>query len=190
MTHGSTRTARLPRTIVPLLGALCAGGLIVSVSACSPSPAPPSREAPASGGADGGQRVPYWVEGVTPEAVAGKLHVTIPPGATDRRAAHQRGFQDDGLLLAFTLPKADTGRFVGELAPETPLSHRREPLPSAGDAVPTTPFAHLGLEEPEALADVTEGPVCGPCRGDLNSLSVAVHPLDAQRDRVYVRGVD
>ncbi|MYS42841.1 hypothetical protein [Streptomyces sp. SID8499] len=118
------------------------------------------------------------------------MRTTIPARATDVRAAYQKGFQDDGLLLAFTLPKEDTEAFVRELRPDSPLSHRAHALSSAGDGEPTTPFAHLGLPEPEALADVTEGPVCAPCQGDLNSLSAAVHPIDAQHSRVYLRGVD
>ncbi|MFJ9863136.1 hypothetical protein [Streptomyces sp. NPDC101165] len=119
------------------------------------------------------------------------MNVTIPARATDLRAAYQKGFQDDGLLLAFTLPKADTEAFVRKLDPDSPLSHRAAPLSSAGKGKPkTTPFAHLGLKEPEALADVTEGPVCTPCRGDLNWLNAALHPLDAQHSRVYLSGAD
>ncbi|MFQ6143476.1 hypothetical protein ACLMNJ_10410 [Streptomyces seoulensis] len=137
-----------------------------------------------------GRRVPYWVEGTTPAQVARRMDTAVPAGATDVRAARQKGFQDDGLLLAFTLPRGDTEAFVRELRPDSPLGHRARPLASAGDGEPAAPFAHLGLPEPEALADVTEGPVCTPCRGELNSLAVAVHPLDAQHSRVYLRGVD
>ncbi|MEU3369947.1 hypothetical protein ACFYM2_16085 [Streptomyces sp. NPDC006711] len=167
------------------VGVLCAGALVCALAACSSSP-----DASVRDGSPGGQRIPYWVKGMTPHEVAGRLHVTIPAQATDLRAAYQKGFQDDGLLLAFTLPTPDTKAFVGKLAPASPLSHRASPLPSAKDVKPTTPFAHLGLSEPEGLADVTEGPVCSPCQGELNSLAVALHPLDAQHSQVYLRGVD
>ncbi|MFF6994763.1 hypothetical protein ACFY93_07345 [Streptomyces sp. NPDC008313] len=177
------------RTVASLVGVLCAGVLVCSLSACSSSvPSPSSREGAARGGADSGGRVPRW-EATTPEQVAERLHVTIPSRATDRRAACQKGFQDDGLLLVFTLTEADSRTFVEELDPEDPLSHR-VPLPSAGVVKPTTPFAHLGLKEPEALTDVTEGPVCAPCDGDLNSLAIAAHPVDAHHSLVYLRGVD
>ncbi|MFI2640892.1 hypothetical protein [Streptomyces sp. NPDC018610] len=118
------------------------------------------------------------------------MDTMVPSQATDVRAAYQKGFQDDGLLLAFTLPEGDAEAFVRGLRPDSPLSHRSRPLASAGDGEPAAPFAHLGLPEPEALADVTEGPVCTPCEDDLNSLTIALHPLDAQHSRVYLRGVD
>ena len=185
------RSRRSVGLFTVLVDALCAGALVCSLSACSSSStASPSRSPSVRDGGGNGQRVPYWVEGTTPEEVAGRLHITIPAKATDHRAAYQKGFQDDGLLLAFTLPNAETGPFLRELAPDNPLSHRAKPLPSAGKVKPATPFSHLGLKEPETLPDVTEGPVCAPCKGDLNSLSVAVHPIDTQHIRVYLRGVD
>ncbi|MEV6698971.1 hypothetical protein AB0M68_17545 [Streptomyces sp. NPDC051453] len=125
---------------------------------------------------------------MTPAEAGDQMHVPIPDEATDRRAAHQNGFQDDGLLLAFTVPTARVDAFLTRLAPEQPLTHRAEALTRS--VKPMTPFAHLGLKEPETLADVRGGPVCAPCAGELNSLEVAVHPLDAQRSRVYLRGVD
>ncbi len=66
--------------------------------------------------------------------------------------------------------------------------HRDAPVTSGKGHTPTTPFAHLGLKEPETLADVTEGPVCTVCDGELDWLNVAVHPIDAQRDQVYLSG--
>ncbi|MFI1166887.1 hypothetical protein ACH4UM_25630 [Streptomyces sp. NPDC020801] len=117
------------------------------------------------------------------------MNLKVPAEATDLRAAYQRRFQDDGVLLAFTLPTTDVKGFIRKLDPENPLSHRAHPLPSANKGKPPiTPFAHLGLKEPEALADVTEGPVCLPCDGELNWLNIAVHPLDAQHSRVYLSG--
>lgn len=187
MTRLPSATTGTPGALTALVGALCAGALVGSLSACSASSTPSPSGNPS---VRDGLNVPYWAPGATPEKVAGDLHITIPPNATDRRAAYQKGFQDDGLLLAFTLPTADTEPFLKKLAPENPLSHRAKPLPSADDVKPTTPFAHLGLKEPETLPDVTEGPVCGPCQGDLNSLSVAVHPIDSRHSRVYLRGVD
>ncbi|MQY35078.1 hypothetical protein SRB17_30500 [Streptomyces sp. RB17] len=139
-------------------------------------------------GSEGGRRIPYWVEGTTPAQVARRMKVTIPARASDLRAAYQRGFQDDGVLLAFTLPKADTKAFIHKLAPESPLLHRNAPVTTGKGQSPTTPFAHLGLKEPGTLADVTEGPVCTACEGDLNWLNIAVHPVDAQHDQVYLTG--
>jgi hypothetical protein len=92
------------------------------------------------------------------------------------------------MLLAFTLPKSDTGTFIHDLNLEVPLSHRDAPVTSGGGDTPTTPFAHLGLQEPDTLPDVTEGPVCTDCDGDLEWLNIAVHPIDAQRNQVYLSG--
>ncbi|MEU2711170.1 hypothetical protein [Streptomyces sp. NPDC007205] len=116
------------------------------------------------------------------------MNVTLPARAADLRAAYQRGFQDDGVLLAFTLPNADTKAFIRKLRPESPLLHRNTPVTSGREQSPTTPFAHLGLKEPETLADVTEGPVCTVCDGNLNWLNIAVHPINAQRNQVYLSG--
>ncbi|MEU8764594.1 hypothetical protein [Streptomyces sp. NPDC048659] len=138
--------------------------------------------------------MPYWVEGVTVPGVAGQLGVEVPGSARDAKAAHQKGFQDDGLLLSFVLPSGDVDAFVDSLAPEQPLLVRARPLDGA--VPPMTPFSRLGLAEPETLADVREGQVCAPCRGELNSLDVAVVPLDGRAGRVdggyrvYLRGVD
>jgi hypothetical protein len=96
----------------------------------------------------------------------------VPASATGAEAAHQKGFQDDGLLLAFVLPTGEVGVFIPQLASERPLRTREQPI--AGAVKPTTPFAHLGLPEPESVADVREGQVCAPCRWDLNSPHVSV----------------
>lgn len=154
------------------------------ITACSGGGTGAGRDA----GADTRRHVPAWKSGVTPAEVGELMHVSIPDEATDRRAAYQNGFQDDGLLLAFTVPTARVGAFLTGLAPEQPLTHRAEALTRS--VKPMTPFARLGLKEPETLADVRGGPVCAPCAGELNSLEVAVHPVDARRSRVYLRGVD
>lgn len=138
--------------------------------------------------ADAHTQVPNWKSGVAPNEVGDLMHVQIPADATDRRAAYQNGFQDDGLLLAFTLRTARVDAFLDRLAPEQPLTHRAEPLTHS--VKPMTPFAHLGLKEPETLADVRGGSVCAPCAGELNSLGVAVHPVGAGSSRIYLRGVD
>ncbi len=143
-----------------------------------------ARDAPRSPG----RQVPYWLDGAAPPAVAQQLHVAVPATATEVRAAHQKGFQDDGLLLAFVLPSSEVDGFVAQLAPERPLRTRQEPV--AGAVKPTTPFAHLGLPEPESLPDVREGQVCAPCQGDLNSLDVAVARAGEGTSRVYLRGTD
>jgi hypothetical protein len=165
---------------------LCAT-LVCSLVACSST----VERSSVRDGAEGGRQVPYWVEGTTPARVAQRMNLSIPPRAADVRAAQQRGFQDDGLLLAFTLPEAETEALIRELDPDTPLTHRARPLASVDKRKPpTTPFAHLGLPEPEALADVTEGPVCLPCQGDLDWLNIAVHPLGTRLNRVYLSGAD
>ncbi|MFB7710621.1 hypothetical protein [Streptomyces sp. NPDC056105] len=154
------------------------------ITACSGGGAGAGRDA----GADTRRQVPTWKSGVTPAEVGELMHVPMPDEATDRRGAYQNGFQDDGLLLAFTVPTARVDAYLVRLAPEQPLTHRAKAL--AQSVKPMTPFAHLGLKEPETLADVRGGPVCAPCAGELNSLEVAVHPIDARRSRVYLRGVD
>ncbi|MFF9620250.1 hypothetical protein [Streptomyces griseosporeus] len=141
-------------------------------------------------GADDDSRSPHWENGVRFDQVAEKLGITVPATATDRKGARQRGFQDDVLLLAFVLPDAGVDGFVDALAPENPLVHRKRALTDPADYRPTTPFAHLGLPEPETLDGVLAGPVCAPCRGELDELEVVVAPLGGGRSRVYLRGVD
>ncbi|MFE7128666.1 hypothetical protein [Streptomyces sp. NPDC057617] len=164
-------------------GASALGAIVLlwsALAACSTAaPADP---------ADARRQVPDWAEDATPASVSRQLGVKIPAKASDRRAAYQNGFQDDGLLLAFTLPTPDVDAFIGELAPENALTQRDKPLQQS--YAPTTPFSHLGLAEPETLPEVREGQVCAPCEGQLNSLQVAVHPLDDRNSRVYLRGVD
>ncbi|MFE2600797.1 hypothetical protein ACFXCZ_30595 [Streptomyces sp. NPDC059396] len=164
-------------------GASALGAIVLlwsALAACSTAaPADP---------ADARRQVPDWAEDATPASVSRQLGVKIPAKATDRRAAYQNGFQDDGLLLAFTLPTPDVDAFIGELAPENALTQRDKPLQQS--FTPTTPFSHLSLAEPETLPEVREGQVCAPCEGQLNSLQIAVHPLDDRNSRVYLRGVD
>ncbi|MFE2245396.1 hypothetical protein [Streptomyces lavendulae] len=38
------------------------------------------------------------------DSVVQRLHLHLPPTATDGRAAQRNGFQDDDLLLSFVLP--------------------------------------------------------------------------------------
>ncbi|MFV0129224.1 hypothetical protein ACLGI4_16200 [Streptomyces sp. HMX112] len=139
-------------------------------------------------GAAGRREVPYWDERATPATVSERMGVTVPAGAADRRAAHQHGFQDDGLLLAFTLPTAEVDAFVRRLRPERDLRTREEPR--RDPVAPATPFARLGLPEPDTLPRVLEGQVCAPCDGDLNALRVAVHQLGGDSSRVYLSAID
>jgi hypothetical protein len=141
-----------------------------------------------SGAADRTSEVPDWDDKATPATVSRQMNVDLPSKAADIRAARQNGFQDDGLLLAFTVPTSGVNGFVERLRPERELRQRDEPRESV--AKPMTPFSHLGLPEPESLPDVREGQVCAPCGGDLNSLAVAVHRLDDSQSRVYLRAVD
>jgi hypothetical protein len=145
------------------------------------------------GGADAGSRtdtVPYWEKGVGFTQVAEQLGVTVPQSAMERKGARQKGFQDDALLLAFVLPKGEVDGFVDTLAPENELVHRKKAVASATAYEPTTPFAHLGLPEPETLDDVRTGTVCMPCAGELNELEIVVAPLENDRSRIYLLGVD
>ncbi|MFD9030429.1 hypothetical protein ACFVZW_04565 [Streptomyces sp. NPDC059567] len=147
-----------------------------------------------SGGERGGRDLgrgqeSSWDEKATPASVSKQMGVAIPAGATDSRAAYRHGFQDDGLLLTFTLPTADVDAFVATLRPEEELFTRAAPRKKV--ATPMTPFSRLGLPEPETLGDVREGQVCAPCGGELNALTVAVHRLDGgDSSRVYLRAVD
>ncbi|MEU3299953.1 hypothetical protein ABZ729_09040 [Streptomyces sp. NPDC006678] len=178
-----TRTlhhSRLKRVVLPVgvVAALCLTGPVLA--ACS--------GATESGTADRTSEVPGWDDKATAETVSRQMNIDLPSKAADIRAAHQNGFQDDGLLLAFTLPTSGVNAFVEQLRPERELRQRDEPRKSV--AKPMTPFSHLGLPEPESLPHVQEGQVCAPCSGDLNSLAVAVHRLDDRESRVYLRAVD
>ncbi|MFD3699056.1 hypothetical protein ACFWUZ_23440 [Streptomyces sp. NPDC058646] len=144
------------------------------------------------GGEPAGDRSPrqlsHWVEGATVESVAGTLRVGVPGAATEVKAAHWEGLQDDSLILAFVLPSGEVDAFVAQLEPEEPLRLREQPF--ARNMDPTAPFSHLGVPEPDLLGKVREGQVCAPCEGDLNWLKVAVAQIDDRTSRVYVRGVD
>ncbi|GHF45768.1 hypothetical protein GCM10010218_28720 [Streptomyces mashuensis] len=120
------------------------------------------------------------------------MEITLPAGATDARAAVLRGWQDDVLMLAFTVPTERADAFVEGLSPERELKPKL-PLKgaetkSSGDS---TGFAHLGLPEPDTLKDVRAGWVCLDCnKAHLDSLEVAVHRLDDRNSRVYLSGTD
>ncbi|MGW7265979.1 hypothetical protein [Streptomyces sp. NPDC054842] len=161
-----------------VVAALCPAGPVLV--ACS---GPPE-----SGAVDRTGEVPGWDDKATPATVGRQMNVDLPSRAADIRAARQNGFQDDGLLLAFTLPTSAVHGFVEKLRPERELRQRDEPRKSA--AKPATPFSYFGLPEPESLPDVREGQICAPCGGDLNSLSIAVHRLDDGESRVYLKAVD
>ncbi|MER5809730.1 hypothetical protein ABT143_16285 [Streptomyces sp. NPDC002033] len=135
-----------------------------------------------------GRQVPYWMDGATVESVAKALQVQLPSTATEAKAAYQKGFQDDGLLLSFVLPTGAVDGFLTQLKPERPLRLREQPF--VGEGKTTTPFSHVGLPEPDSLAGVREGVVCAPCKGELNSLEVAVARIDDHSSRVYLSGVD
>ncbi|MFF4456436.1 hypothetical protein [Streptomyces goshikiensis] len=155
-------------------------GLVAGCSGTAGSAAP--REARSLGpGA-------HWAAGATAESVAQTLRVRLPATATEPKAAHLEGLQDDSLIMAFVLPTSEVDGFVAELKPEEPLRLREQPLPHATN--PTAPFSHLGLPEPDLLARVREGQVCAPCKGNLNWLKVAVAQVDERTSRVYLSGVD
>ncbi|MER6312808.1 hypothetical protein ABT237_03410 [Streptomyces sp. NPDC001581] len=131
-------------------------------------------------------RPPEWVEGTTVEGVVRRLHLQLPAVASDARAAQQRRFQDDGLLVAFSMPTGDVDAFLAQLKPEQPVQPRKTPF--AGEAEPG--FTHLGLPEPDALPDIRKAQACAPCEDDLDQLHVAVTQLDEQTSRVYLKGID
>ncbi|WP_146228386.1 hypothetical protein [Streptomyces sp. CG 926] len=159
-----------------LLGALAAG--------CSGTSGSSGRE----GGRSPDPGTSEWVEGATAESIARTLHVEVPSTATHTAAAHRKGLQDDGLILSFVLPAEAVEPFLTQLKPEQPLRLRAQPF--AAEATPATPFARLGLPEPDSLPKVREGQVCAPCKGDLNWLKIAVAQIDVRSSRVYLRGVD
>lgn len=115
------RYARTGRSV--LLGVLCAALLCALASCSSPDPDSSVR------GSGRGKRIPYWVPGKTPTQVARSMNVTIPARAADLRAAYQRGFQDDNVLLAFTLPKSDTRAFIRSWISRAPCCTGMPPSP-------------------------------------------------------------
>lgn len=161
-------------------GVAVVGGLVAGCSGATGSATP---AADRSSG-----QVSHWVDGATVESVAETLRVRVPAAATEAKAAHLEGVQDDGLIMAFVLPTGEVDAFVEQLKPERPLGLRERPL--ARSTNPSTPFSHLGLPEPDLLAGVREGQVCAPCKGDLNWLKIAVVQLDDRTSRVYLRGAD
>lgn len=172
-------------------GPVVLGGMAVLltglVAGCSGAAGNGTPAAPRSADRSTG-RVSHWVDGATVESVAGTLRVQVPAAATESKAAHLEGLQDDGLIMAFVLPTAEVDGFVAQLEPEQPLGLRAQPLPRITN--PSTPFSHLGLPEPDLLAKVREGQVCAPCEGNLNWLKVAVAQVDDRTSRVYLSGVD
>ncbi|MFI9066415.1 hypothetical protein ACIGQE_31875 [Streptomyces sp. NPDC053429] len=134
------------------------------------------------------RQISHWLDEATVESVANTLHVQVPSAATEAKAAHLQGLQDDGLIMAFLLPAGEVDGFIAQLQPEEPLSLREQPL--ARNTNPPTPFSHLGVPEPDLLAKVREGQVCAPCKDNLNWLKVAVVQVDGRTSRVYLSGVD
>ncbi|MFD8020818.1 hypothetical protein ACFV6G_10370 [Streptomyces lavendulae] len=173
--HRRPARPALTCTSLTLLAALAVG--------CSGTAAP--REA--GGGAPAGQRSD-WVEGTTVDSVAQRLHLPLPPTATDARAAHRNGFQGDDLLLSFVLPTPEVDAYLTQLKPERPLAPSE--IPFAGESVPAAPFTHVGLPEPDSVPGIRKAQVCAPCANDIAQLHVAVAQLDAQTSRVYIKTVD
>ncbi|MGW0395841.1 hypothetical protein ACWDYJ_34220 [Streptomyces sp. NPDC003042] len=135
-----------------------------------------------------GRQLPYWTEETTVDGVVQQLRLQLPANATDAKAAQQRGFQGDGLLLAFVLPTSEVDAFLTQLKPEEPVQPRR--IPFAGESVPVAPFAHLGLPEPDSLPNTRKAQVCAPCKDNIDQLHAAVTPINDQNSRVYLKGID
>lgn len=174
------RRIRYPALCASLTVTVLAAGLIAGCTGGASSGTRGASHSP-------GRQVPYWMEGVSVETVAQQLHVQIPASASEAKVAHQKGFQDDGLLLTFVLPSDAVDGFLAGLKPQEPVTARA--VPFAGESTPVAPFAHLELPEPDSLPEVRKAQVCAPCKGDLNALHVAVAP-DGQRSRVYLKGID
>ncbi|WP_285543871.1 hypothetical protein [Streptomyces lavendulae] len=62
------------------------------------------------------------------DSVVQRLHLHLPPTATDGRAAQRNGFQDDDLLLSFVLPTTDVDGYLAQLKPERPLAPSKIPF--------------------------------------------------------------
>ncbi|MFJ8846510.1 hypothetical protein ACIRFF_26835 [Streptomyces cyaneofuscatus] len=180
MTEAGRRLSRKRIALTLATLALCVLG--PALTSCS------SAADGAADAADGRRQLPYWDEKATPGSVGAQLDIELPAKAADRRAAYQHGFQDDQLLLAFTLPTSKVDAFIEQLGPERELRQRDKPRPDP--VTPTAPFSHLGLEDPETLPDVLEGRICSVCDGDPNALKIAVHQLDDSTSRIYLRGVN
>lgn len=126
----------------------------------------------------------YWLEGVTPQAVAEHLQIELPATATDARAAHRRG-HDDKLLLSFVLPTGDVDGFFAGLRSEQPLWTATPFSGAAGE------FERLGLPEPVSAPGARRAQVCAPCiQRDLDFLQLAVTQVDGTSSRVYIRAFD
>ncbi len=151
--------------------ALCVGLVLLGlVAGCTSGSAEP--------------RGPYWVEGVTPEAVAQRLQIELPTKATEAKAAHKRD-HDDLILLSFAVPTDEADGFLARLGSEEPV---RPGTPFGGQ---TGLFARLGLPEPVSAPGVREAQVCAPCmKRDLDFLQLAVTQVDEKNTRVYFRAFD
>ncbi|MDK9498282.1 hypothetical protein QEZ40_003233 [Streptomyces katrae] len=140
-----------------------------------------------TGGSVQSRDVSQWVDGVSAEDIARSMQVRVPASASDVKAAYQKGFQDDQLLLAFVLPAAEVDGFLAQLKPTEPV--KAGPKSFAGPE-PVAPFAHIGLPEPDSVAGVRTAQVCAPCAGDVDFMHVAVAQVDERTSRVYLQATD
>ncbi|MBT2442528.1 hypothetical protein J7E93_20930 [Streptomyces sp. ISL-36] len=134
-------------------------------------------------------RSQYWDEKAGAPEAAAFMRVDVPAGATEVKGALQVNFQDDAYLLSFaTTPKA--AEAIGkQFEAQEPLEVR---APLSTPIPPGTPFAHLGLPEPDTLQGVRWAGVCPPCVDDKRRKHIAwievfLQKLDADRTRVYLR---
>ncbi|MET9374246.1 hypothetical protein ABZX98_08885 [Streptomyces sp. NPDC002992] len=160
------------------LGRLVAAATLVGLlGACSP--APDSRES----------RHQEWDKKAGAPEAAAFMKVDLPAGATEVKGARQLNVQDDSYLLSFTTtPKA--AEVIGkQFEGQAPLEER---APLSTPIPPGTPFAHLGLPEPDTLQGVRWAGVCPPCvkdkqRKHIEWIEIYLQKLDADRTRVYLR---
>ncbi|MEU6878185.1 hypothetical protein [Streptomyces sp. NPDC046712] len=158
---------------------MAAAALVGLLAACSTGPDDRS----------GGSRSEEWDKKAGAPEAAAFMKVDVPADATEVKGARRWSFQNTSYLLAFaTTPEAaeDIGKqFEGQ----GPLEER---APLATPIPPGTPFAHLGLPEPDTVQGVRWAGVCPPCvkdkqRKHIQWIEVYLEKLDADRTRVYLR---
>ncbi|MFE1231810.1 hypothetical protein [Streptomyces sp. NPDC058745] len=164
--------ARLGR----VMGAVALLGLL---GACSTAPDDRS----------GGSRSREWDKQAGAPEAAAFMKVDVPADATEVKGARQLNFQDDSYLLSFATSPEVAEAIGKQFEGQGPLEAK---APLATPIPPGTPFAHLGLAEPDTLRGVRWAGVCPPCvkdeqRRHIQWIEVYLQQLDADRTRVYLR---
>jgi hypothetical protein len=134
-----------------------------------------------------------WEKGVTPAKLSDRIGISIPEGATDRRAAVKSNSRYDTGILAFTLAEDTADGYLARMVPgDTKMIANVAPKPDAykGDA----PFTHLGLTEPETITsnlgktslcpEDTETPGGKHLR---HCVDIYAHQFEPGSTRIYIR---